>query len=129
MKFTLDATDANQIHHYNDHEILINPQKQKYVIEQTKSLIITPDKVITDFTINDITKLSKENLNALICLAPEIILFTTGPSPHLPVPGITAEFSSKAIGVEFMALGPACRTFNLLVSEGRQAILVIATIS
>jgi uncharacterized protein len=35
------------------------------------------------------------------------------------------EFYAQAIGVECMPLGAACRTYNLLVAEDRNVVLVV----
>ncbi len=126
MKFSLEATNANQIHFYDDNQIIINPDKRCYLIEQANSLIITPEQVITNFRVDDFTHLTDDDIAYLQELEPEVIIFATGSSPHNPLSITTLKLAEKAIGVESMALGAACRTYNLLVLEGRRVILVVS---
>ncbi|MDQ7072867.1 MAG: MTH938/NDUFAF3 family protein [Gammaproteobacteria bacterium] len=126
MKFSLEATNANQIHFYDDNQIIINPDKRSYLIQQANSLIITPEQVITNFRVDDFTHLTDDDIAYLQELEPEVIIFATGSSPHNTLSITALKLAEKAIGVESMALGAACRTYNLLVLEGRRAILVVS---
>lgn len=128
MKFSLEATDANQIHFYDDDHVIISPDKQSYSIQLGTRLIVTPDTIVTDSEIDHITDLSKQNIIYLQSLEPEVVIFTTGLSAHYPSATTAAELAKNSIGAEFMTLGSACRTYNLLVLEGRRAILVISPI-
>ncbi len=128
MKFSLEATDLNQIFFYDDNQVIISPEKKSYPLQLDTSLIVTPEQIITDVKIGDISKLLDENISYLQNLEPEIIIFTSGFTPHNHLSKTAIEFAQKSIGVESMTLGAACRTYNLLVLEGRRVILVIAFI-
>ena len=128
MKFSLEATDSNQISFYDDNQIIINPEKQSYPLQFSTSLIVTPDQIIPDAAIGDITNLSDENITYLQNLEPEVIIFTTGSTPYIPLSKTAIKLAKKAIGMESMTLGAACRTYNLLVLEGRRVVLVISHI-
>jgi uncharacterized protein len=59
---------------------------------------------------------------ALLALAPEIdvLLIGTGAEiAHIPA-ALKADLEAAGIGVEIMATPPACRTFNVLLAEGRR---------
>lgn len=125
MKFSLEApNDANQIHSYDNNGVVIkhNQSTQHYATDST--LIITPNQIITDCSINDITGLTTSDIAYFESLQAEVILFSDKNNKRLS-PQIMVEFSRHAIGVEIMALGAACRTYNLLVSEDRQVILIL----
>jgi len=125
MKFSLEApNDANQIYSYDDNGVVIkhNQSTQHYATKTT--LIITPNQIITDCSINDITDITSSDIAYLKTLNPEVILFST-PTNRRLTPQTMVEFCQHAIGVEMMTLGAACRTYNLLVSEDRQVILII----
>jgi uncharacterized protein len=128
MKFSLEATDANQIHFYDDNQVIISPQKQRYSIQFGESLIVTPDQVISNPKIDGITNLSDESITYLQELEPEVVILTTSSTVQHPLSKTAIQLAEKSIGVESMALGAACRTYNLLVLEGRRAILVISLI-
>ena len=128
MKFSLEATQANQIVSYDDNQIIINPDKQIYPLHTGASLIITPEQIITDSKISDITDLSDEDMSYLHNLEPEVLIFTTGSTIHFPSAEVLVTLAKKAIGIESMPLGAACRTYNLLVLENRRVVLVISII-
>lgn len=51
----------------------------------------------------------------------EILLLGTGPALVFPGPALKAHFRERGIALEVMDTGAACRTWNLLLSEGRRA--------
>jgi uncharacterized protein len=55
----------------------------------------------------------------LVALAPEVVLLGTGAALRFPAPGITRALVEARIGLEVMDVQAACRTFNILVAEGR----------
>lgn len=86
--------------HY-DHNILISPQN------------VRPwhDKEFKDLTAEDFEELAAEK--------PDVILIGTGATMlHLP-PALRAALQDKGVNVETMDTGAACRTFNVLMSDGR----------
>ncbi|MBU3725341.1 MAG: hypothetical protein FGM18_07515 [Burkholderiaceae bacterium] len=64
--------------------------------------------------------LQAHHLESLAGLAPEIVLVGTGSRQRFLAPAVLAPMLSRRIGVECMTLAAACRTFNLLASEGRK---------
>lgn len=125
MKFSLEApNDANRIHSYDDNGVVIkhNQSTQYYATKST--LIITPNQIINDCSMSDITGLTASDISYLASLQAEVVLFSVKTNKRLS-PQMMVEFSRQAIGVEMMALGAACRTYNLLVSEGRRVVLVL----
>jgi uncharacterized protein len=50
---------------------------------------------------------------------PELILLGTGSSLIRPDAGLRLELRAKGIGMEAMDTGAACRTYNVLLAEGR----------
>jgi uncharacterized protein len=51
---------------------------------------------------------------------PELVLFGSGPSLRFPKPQWLAHLIQQRIGLETMDTAAACRTYNILASEGRQ---------
>jgi len=125
VKFSLEApVGANQIHAYDDSSVVIKPKNDSDLLIIRSSLILTPDQLITDWPINRIADLSMCDIGYFKSLEPEVLILTQGFSEHVS-PEITVKFVDQAIGVEAMLLGPACRTFNLLVAEGRNVVLAV----
>ncbi len=50
---------------------------------------------------------------------PSFLLFGTGQTQIFPSPDIHAAFTEAGIGLEAMSTGSACRTYNVLLAEGR----------
>ncbi len=66
-----------------------------------------------------------EDAESLLALAGEIdVLFvgTGAEIAHIPAE-LRARLEEAGIGVEVMATGPACRSYNVLLSEGRRIAL------
>ena len=58
----------------------------------------------------------------LMALAGQIDVLFVGLGAEIAAlpPGLVAEFEAAGFGVESMATPPACRTYNVLLSEGRR---------
>ena len=108
MKFSLESlSDVNRIHAYDNNSIVIKTKKN------------------SDFlTINHITDLTVSDVDYFKSLDTEVLILVQKSSVQLP-PEILVKFAQQAIGVESMLLGAACRTYNLLVAEGRQVVLAV----
>ena len=102
-------TAANAITGYGDGYVLINGQRHE------SSLIVTPEKVLP-WDVSDFSKIKKEHFEGLKSLQVEIVLLGTGPTQRFPHPSLTALLA----GLEVMDVYAACRTYNILVAEGRK---------
>ena len=61
-----------------------------------------------------------EHLEPLLESKPEIVVLGTGWTPVLPQRDLMFAMARRGIGFEVMDTSAACRTFNVLVSEGRR---------
>lgn len=52
-------------------------------------------------------------------LAPEVVIVGTGARQRFPAPQLLRPLIEAGIGFEVMDLAAACRTYNILASEGR----------
>jgi len=84
------------------------------------AIIIQPEGEITPWPVNTFGDLSSENLASLCVFKPELIIIGTGKKPELIKPLIFAK-----IGFEMMDSQAACRTYNILMNEGRQVLAAI----
>ncbi len=115
MKFTLEpGVPPHLIRGYSGNEIRIG--------ESTVhgSCIVTADTLITQWEPQSFAELRPRHLEALLALAPELVLLGTGPTQQFPSAEIRALLGSRGVGLEAMHLGAACRTFNVLVQEERR---------
>ena len=84
------------------------------------SLIVTPDAVIA-WPITQIDELETLEIEPLLDLVGriDVLLVGTGDQHHFLPPSTYQALADAGISVDFMATGPACRTFNVLQSDGR----------
>lgn len=122
MSLNLDENSASyQIRAYQPGLIQVNDQMF------ATSIIITPDKLINTWSPQTIDELNREDLVDVIDLRPSILLIGTGHHLQFPDLKIYGDLINYGIGVEIMNTHAACRTYNVLTSEGRSvaAALII----
>ena len=94
----------------------------------TTSLIIAPEKVDTEWPAENFADLDTESLSCVLDWEPEIVVLGTGERQQFPRAEVFRLFQERGIGLEVMDTGSACRTYNVLMAEGRQvaaALLII----
>lgn len=91
----------------------------------TKSLILTPSQIITEWTPQNLSDLRPEHFETVLVLNPELVLLGTGEKLRFPPPVTTAGLLMQGIGVEVMDTAAACRTYNVLVSEDRNVVAAL----
>ena len=82
-------------------------------------LIVMAQQLINTWRPASFDALAAEHFTALAQLGVEIVLLGTGSSQRFPHPGLTRALIDKRVGLEVMDTGAACRTYNILVGEGR----------
>lgn len=120
MKLTLHAGDASyRIDSYSTRSVIINAQ------ELTHSFIVTPERLLTDWPPHSWEALSPLHVETVIRLEPEVILLGTGQRLHFPKSEVLAAVTERGVGIEVMDTAAACRTYNVLMSEGRYVAAAI----
>ena len=84
------------------------------------SLIVLPDQAVESWPPTSLESLTEAHFEALVGYAPEIILLGTGATLRFPSREIRQALARTQIGVEVMDTFAACRTYNILASEGRR---------
>ncbi len=69
--------------------------------------------------------LTPADFEALLVLQPELVIFGSGPRHQFVSPALMRALIEHRIGVETMDTPAACRTYNVLVSEGRSAVAAL----
>ena len=82
-------------------------------------LIVMAQGLINTWQPASFDVLAAEHFIALAELGVEIVLLGTGSTQRFPHPRLTRALIDKRVGLEVMDTGAACRTYNILVSEGR----------
>ena len=117
MKFAEDLNnDGNHITAYDAHSISVNGQRHQ------ASLILCADHLDTAWAVSHIDQLDAKALKPIDALKPELVIIGTGARLSFPPAQCYAALAQQNIGVEFMDTGAACRTYNILLSEGRRVV-------
>jgi uncharacterized protein len=113
MELNLDSGEGQyHIRGYDIDFIQINDEKI------THSIIIMPNKLIT-WPPQSLVELNATHFLPLFDLNPSIVLLGTGQKLIFPDPALLADFYAKKIGIEVMTTAAACRTYTVLMAEGR----------
>ena len=91
----------------------------------TKSFILTPQRLIENWPPASIDRLTEADLQALADLDCPIVLLGTGVRQRFPPPALLRTLTERRIGVEVMDSGAACRTYNVLMAEGRDIVAAL----
>lgn len=115
MKFVLDNTsEGHAIQRYEPGAIIVNQ------VVYRKSLIVMPERVISDWAPSCLSEMTEEDFRMLADLSPEIVLLGTGREQEFPHPSLIQPLMEQRIGLEVMDTAAACRTYNILMVEGRR---------
>jgi len=120
MKLHLtQAEGQNLITGFTDDSIDVNNQRY------TTSIIVMPTSINANWQSNTSTALSFKTLTSdeiekIAALKPEVVLLGTGKIHRFLHPKLSMVLSQQGIAVECMTTAAACRTYNILMSEGRK---------
>jgi uncharacterized protein len=94
-------------------------------MRHTASLVVAAERIVSDWPAASIEALSADHMAAIVELAPEIVLIGTGPAFRFPEAALLAPLYKAGIGVEVMDTPAACRTYNILLGEGRNVVAAL----
>ena len=69
--------------------------------------------------------LGAEHFARLAALKPELVIFGSGPRLRFPPAALLRPLIEARIGVETMDTAAACRTYNVLLAEGRSVVAAL----
>ena len=118
MKLHLQRSAGEEylIRGYSAGEIVINQQRYH------QSLILAPDRLIPEWEPQQPQDLCAAHFEPLLALQPEVILLGTGTRLQFPAPQQLKPLIVAGIGYEVMDTAAACRTYNILMGEGRRVV-------
>ena len=94
-------------------------------IRHEQSVLVMPEGDVEPWPVDRFEDLQPAHFEALLGKSPEVVLLGTGGQLRFPHPRLTAALSSRHIGVDAMDLQAACRTYNILMAEGRKVAAVL----
>jgi uncharacterized protein len=120
MKLHADApTSLNTITAYGADWIEINRERFDGAI------VVMPEGAVSAWPARQFDALTPDDFEALLAREPELVIFGTGAKQRFPHPRLTAPLLQARVGIEIMSTHAACRTYNILMAEGRRVLAVL----
>ena len=88
------------------------------------SVVVSAQSVV-EWPVRSADQLQPAHVEPIAALKPEIVLIGTGASFTFPDPAALAPLHASRIGVEVMDTQAACRTYNILLAEGRSVVAAV----
>jgi len=120
MRLQLDSGDAD--YHIQSYQ----PNTSIRVNDQLfiHSLVVAPHH-LDQWQPESFSALTADDFSMLLEYKPHVVLFGSGETFRFPSSELLAALYNAGIGVEVMDTGAACRTYSVLVSEGRQVVAAL----
>jgi uncharacterized protein len=109
-----DSGDGHFIEGYGHGHIVVDGRRFG------ESLVVSPERIIPGWGPASVEDLTEAHLAPLVELSPQVVVIGTGHRQVFPDPRLYFSLVAKGIGVEIMDTGAACRTYNILMAEGRR---------
>jgi uncharacterized protein len=112
-------TTLNTVTAYGHGFIEINKVRHQTAVR------LVPDQPAQAWKVADFDALTTEDFADLLKDDPEVVLLGTGARQRFPHPRLSAPLAAARVGFEVMDTHAACRTYNILVAEGRRVLAVL----
>ncbi len=118
----LHATQTRQyqtVTGYEDDWVEINAQRYAF------SLVVLPEMAPLPWPVRSFEQLDASHLDTLAATEPDLVILGTGPRQRFVRAALQARLMAHRIGLECMDNQAACRTYNILMAEGRKVALAL----
>ena len=105
---------ANTFNAYGDGYVEVN------AVRFDRSIVVFPDRPVIDWPVTTFEALDADAFRFIADLDAELVVFGSGPTLRFPHPRLLAPLTGRGVGIETMDVGAACRTYNILMAEGRR---------
>lgn len=119
MKFTLEERQAVTVRHVERGLLKIGTESV------TENVVLFRNRIRPGWDAATVEALTEADFADLMAERPEIVILGTGWQPALPPRELVFAMARRGIGFETMDTPAACRTFNILLSEDRDAAAIL----
>ncbi len=120
MKLQADRIDGlNAISRHGRSGVIVNGR------EYTESCVVPWQGEVTSWAPGSFDALAREHFDLLATMQPQLVVFGSGARLRFPPPRLLAGLMSARIGFEAMDTAAACRTYNVLLQEGRAVVAAL----
>jgi uncharacterized protein len=93
-------------------------------VRYERNVLVTPEAV-REWPVAGFETLTPGDFGFIQDTRPEIVVLGTGAAQRFPPPALARALAASGSGVEIMDTKAACRTYNILVAEGRKIVAAI----
>ena len=120
MKLQADRIEGqNAVARHGSGGVLVNG------VEHRRSVVVPWTGAVAPWPVDRFDALTPAHFAQLLALAPELVIFGSGPKIRFAPPGLLKSLIERRIGVETMDTAAACRTYNVLLAEGRSVVAAL----
>jgi uncharacterized protein len=120
MKLHSSSTEKYQtVTGYDQQGVEINAQRFDY------SVLVMPEVPPRPWNVTRFEDLAAGHFETIAADRPDVVILGTGERQRFVHPRLVTALSSQRIGVECMDSHAACRTYNILMGEGRKVTLAL----
>ena len=81
--------------------------------------------LVSAWAVTSFEELQAHHFESLLIHQPEVVIFGSGARLRFVSPALSKALIERRIGVETMDTAAACRTYNVLASEGRSVVAAL----
>ena len=120
MKLQADRIEGqNAISRHGAEGVVVNG------VEYRESVVVPWRGPVQPWPVPAFAQLSEARFDELAALSPELVIFGSGPRLRFPSPALLKALMARRIGLETMDTAAACRTYNVLLAEGRCVVAAL----
>jgi uncharacterized protein len=120
MKMRADRMEGqNAIARHGPEGVIVNG------VEYTASIVVPWTGPVQPWHAAGFDALTVDHFERIAALRPELVIFGSGPRIRFPAPALLRPLIDARIGVETMDTAAACRTYNVLLAEGRSVVAAL----
>jgi len=94
-------------------------------VEHRSSVLVPWRGAVQAWPVQRFEDLGEAHFEAIARLKPEVVVFGSGARIRFAGPALLRPLIDARIGVETMDIPAACRTYNVLLSEGRSVVAAL----
>ena len=118
MKMQADRIEGqNAVQRHSVEGVVVNG------VEHRSSVVVPSQGDVVPWPVDAFAALTEAHFAQLAALGPEIVIFGSGARIRFVKPALLRPLIERRIGVETMDTAAACRTYNVLLAEGRTVVL------
>ena len=95
-------------------------------VRYEKCVVVSP-QAVAEWSVTKFEALSSADFGFIERLKPEIVILGTGAAQRFLPPALARALTATGVGLEIMDSRAACRTYNILATEGRRVVAAILT--